>query len=219
MNKIVSPSVALLTSSCNRLMWILIVLVTLPVGPYPQVIFIQSQQTSSHQQQEQQQQYQYRQWSTRVVVTKQGHTRGFLFLPKGHEGVEIFLGIPYASSPLGSLRLMPPVSAAPWTGIKMNAAHSPVCPQVLPSGLSASPSSSTSETSSSETGSVGASANLTVDDEEALKWMPRGRLSQLKRLLPFLSNQSEDCLFLNIFVPLSGKRLFFTWIFSSYKEY
>jgi carboxylesterase type B len=35
--------------------------------------------------------------------------------------------------------------------------------------------------------------------------MPKGRLEYLKRLLPFLQNQSEDCLYLNIFSPLHGK--------------
>lgn len=35
--------------------------------------------------------------------------------------------------------------------------------------------------------------------------MPKGRLEYLKRLLPFLQNQSEDCLYLNVFAPAHGK--------------
>lgn len=35
--------------------------------------------------------------------------------------------------------------------------------------------------------------------------MPKGRLEYLKRLLPFLQNQSEDCLYLNIFAPVHGE--------------
>lgn len=35
--------------------------------------------------------------------------------------------------------------------------------------------------------------------------MPKGRLEYLKRLLPYLQNQSEDCLYLNIYVPIQGK--------------
>lgn len=35
--------------------------------------------------------------------------------------------------------------------------------------------------------------------------MPKGRLEYLKRLLPFLLDQSEDCLYLNVFSPAHGK--------------
>lgn len=35
--------------------------------------------------------------------------------------------------------------------------------------------------------------------------MPKGRYQYLKRLIPLLVNQSEDCLTLNIYVPGSGK--------------
>uniref|UniRef100_A0A182N2T9 Uncharacterized protein n=1 Tax=Anopheles dirus TaxID=7168 RepID=A0A182N2T9_9DIPT len=35
----------------------------------------------------------------------------------------------------------------------------------------------------------------------ALLSMPKGRYQHLKRLLPLLANQSEDCLTLNIYVP------------------
>uniref|UniRef100_A0A6V7JM35 Carboxylesterase type B domain-containing protein n=1 Tax=Bracon brevicornis TaxID=1563983 RepID=A0A6V7JM35_9HYME len=34
--------------------------------------------------------------------------------------------------------------------------------------------------------------------------MPKGREEYLKRLLPFLRNQSEDCLYLNIYAPAQG---------------
>ena len=34
--------------------------------------------------------------------------------------------------------------------------------------------------------------------------MPKGRLEYLKRLLPYLTNQSEDCLNLNIYAPVQG---------------
>lgn len=37
--------------------------------------------------------------------------------------------------------------------------------------------------------------------------MPRGRLEYLKRLLPYLRNQSEDCLYLNIYAPAQGNQL------------
>ncbi|XP_044580848.1 neuroligin-4, Y-linked isoform X1 [Cotesia glomerata] len=34
--------------------------------------------------------------------------------------------------------------------------------------------------------------------------MPKGRVEYLKRLLPYLSNQSEDCLYLNIYAPVQA---------------
>lgn len=34
--------------------------------------------------------------------------------------------------------------------------------------------------------------------------MPKGRVEYLKRLLPYLRNQSEDCLYLNIYAPVQG---------------
>uniref|UniRef100_T1GP46 Uncharacterized protein n=1 Tax=Megaselia scalaris TaxID=36166 RepID=T1GP46_MEGSC len=37
--------------------------------------------------------------------------------------------------------------------------------------------------------------------------MPRGRLEYLKRLIPYLKNQSEDCLYLNIYVPIQENML------------
>lgn len=43
------------------------------------------------------------------------------------------------------------------------------------------------------------------NETSALEKMPKGRLEYLKRLLPFLKNQSEDCLYLNIYVPVGGK--------------
>lgn len=35
--------------------------------------------------------------------------------------------------------------------------------------------------------------------------IPKGRLDYLRRLLPYLKNQSEDCLYLNIYAPVQGK--------------
>lgn len=43
------------------------------------------------------------------------------------------------------------------------------------------------------------------NETAALERMPKGRLEYLKRLLPYLQNQSEDCLYLNIYVPIQGE--------------
>ncbi|KOX80402.1 Neuroligin-1 [Melipona quadrifasciata] len=45
------------------------------------------------------------------------------------------------------------------------------------------------------------------NEQEALERMPKGRLEYLKRLLPHLRNQSEDCLYLNIYAPAMGECL------------
>lgn len=43
------------------------------------------------------------------------------------------------------------------------------------------------------------------NETAALEKMPRGRLEYLRRLFPYLQNQSEDCLYLNIYAPVQGK--------------
>lgn len=113
--------------------------------------------------------------STRVVKTKYGHLRGLVLESLQ---VELFLGVPYAFPPTGSLRYMPPVTPSKWEETRQADTYSPVCPQRVPE--------------------IG---NRT----EALLELPRGRLVYLEKLLPLLSNQSEDCLYLNLYMPLLGK--------------
>jgi hypothetical protein len=109
--------------------------------------------------------------STRVVETKYGPLQGIYIQ---NLQVEAYLGVPYATPPLESLRFMPPVTPSLWTQIRMADTFSAVCPQKLPD-----------------------ISNRT----EALLQIPRGRLVYLEKLLPLLANQSEDCLYLNIYVP------------------
>ncbi|KAG8267778.1 neurexin protein binding [Homalodisca vitripennis] len=92
------------------------------------------------------------------------------------EPVELFLGVPYAAPPG---RLRPPAAPPPWTGTRLADSLPPVCPQRYPD-----------------------ISNLTA----ALQHMPRDRYQHLRRLIPLLANQSEDCLHLNIYVPGSGNR-------------
>lgn len=115
-----------------------------------------------------------------VVTTKYGSLRGVIeILSNKHlQPVEKFLGVPYAGAPEGSLRFLPPGTPPQWKGIK-NADHvGPVCPQRLPD---------------------------ISNETDALKRMPTGRYDYLKRLLPHLTNQSEDCLYLNIYAPAGSK--------------
>jgi neuroligin len=118
--------------------------------------------------------------SSRTVRTKYGDVSGVIvtFDSRHLEPVEVFRGIPYASPPTGNLRFMPPVTGALWSGVKMADHFGPVCPQKLPD-----------------------ISNETL----ALKRMPKGRVEYLKRLLPYLRNQSEDCLYLNIYAPAQGR--------------
>jgi para-nitrobenzyl esterase len=61
----------------------------------------------------------------RVVATDKGFVQG---VPAG-SGVA-FLGIPYAQPPLGALRFMPPVPAAPWSGVASATAFGQTCVQI-----------------------------------------------------------------------------------------
>ncbi|KAJ1523480.1 hypothetical protein ONE63_001333 [Megalurothrips usitatus] len=79
--------------------------------------------------------------------------------------------------PVGSLRFMPPVSGALWPGVRLAEHFAPVCPQRLPD---------------------------LRNETAARERMPRGRLETLRRLLPHLQHQDEDCLYLNIYAPSLG---------------
>ncbi|XP_015588144.1 neuroligin-1 [Cephus cinctus] len=120
-------------------------------------------------------------YASRIVETQGGQIRGILQeLNSRHlDPVEVFRGIPYAAPPVGDLRLRPPTPPLPWSGVKLADTFGPVCPQKHPD-----------------------MTNRTL----ALNQMPRGRFLQLKRLLTFLGNQSEDCLYLNLYIPGSGSR-------------
>ncbi|CAH0393667.1 unnamed protein product [Bemisia tabaci] len=115
---------------------------------------------------------------TRIVRIKQGLLRGKIVHFKNNnnlQSVEVFLGIPYAAAPVGSQRFMPPGSPPPWPGLMTADTLSPVCPQVLPD----------------------------VSDNARSK-MSKGRYNYFSKLLPYLKNQSEDCLYLNIYTPFQG---------------
>ncbi|CAH0557628.1 unnamed protein product [Brassicogethes aeneus] len=111
-------------------------------------------------------------YSTRVVRTKYGPLRGVMI--HIHPPVEAFLGVPYATPPIGSLRYMPPVTPSTWRNTRLADRFGAVCPQRPPD--------------------IG-------NRSEALLEYPKGRLLYLEKLLPLLANQSEDCLYLNLYVP------------------
>ena len=90
--------------------------------------------------------------------------------------MDAYYGLQYASVLGGELRFMPPTSTLEkWNGIRVALTFRPVCPQKLP------------------------------DIELLRKRMPAGRVEHFKRLLPFLEKQHEECLNLNLYVPVKGK--------------
>ncbi|XP_043671917.1 uncharacterized protein LOC122630924 isoform X2 [Vespula pensylvanica] len=108
---------------------------------------------------------------TKDVKVKHGRLRGTIVKPRTNHDlqlVDVFLGVPYAEPPVGSLRFTPPRSPQPWRGVRQSLEFAPVCPQVLP--------------------------NLRDEVKPA-------RYEYLERHLQYLKNQSEDCLYLNIYAP------------------
>ncbi|MFG2004241.1 carboxylesterase/lipase family protein [Spirillospora sp. NPDC048911] len=63
-----------------------------------------------------------------IVRTDKGAVRG-----STTEGVDRFLGIPFAAPPVGDRRLAPPAPASRWRGVRPATAYGPACAQ-LPSG-------------------------------------------------------------------------------------
>lgn len=118
--------------------------------------------------------------NSRVVRTRQGPVQGIMLVPDnnilGDRAVEAFLGVPYAVPPVGSLRFMPPVSPRSWeqSEVRRVSKFGPVCPQIIP--------------------------DLT-NEKEALRFMTVGRRNYLMKLFNYLHDQSEDCLYLNIYAP------------------
>uniref|UniRef100_A0A1B0CTL9 Carboxylesterase type B domain-containing protein n=2 Tax=Lutzomyia longipalpis TaxID=7200 RepID=A0A1B0CTL9_LUTLO len=111
---------------------------------------------------------------TRQIAIKQGILRGvvrFMHPQSGLRDVDQFLGVPYAEPPINSKRFMPPGAPLPWSDVRIFSELPPVCPQNLP--------------------------NLHL----ANGTLSKGRYNQLKRLLPYLKTEREDCLYLNIYMP------------------
>ncbi|OQR69819.1 neuroligin-like [Tropilaelaps mercedesae] len=122
--------------------------------------------------------------SERVVKTNYGKLRGRIVIPESKFGVnlqpvEMFLGIPYVSPPIGTLRFLPPMNSPHWEDIRDADHFGPVCPQKLSIDLN--------------------------DTSQATQKMPLARVEYLKKISQLLTNQSEDCLFLNIYTPAKGE--------------
>lgn len=133
-------------------------------------------------------------YSSRIVEIESGAIRGIILeLNSRHlEPVEVFRGVPYAAPPIGQLRFHPPQPPLRWPGTRLADTFGAVCPQKYP--------------------------DLT-NRTAALMQMPKGRYHYLKKYVPLLVNQSEDCLFLNIYVPGSGKYIYFYFLIYSKEKH
>ena len=128
------------------------------------------------------------------------------------KSVEVFLGVPYATAPIGSLRFMPPVTPTHWRGVRLANKLSHVCPQKFPPELKQylSYPGSSSSSSSRSTGRPSSSASGSSSSSSSHQQKPEGgpsgggsRIGHLVRMAPFLRNHSEDCLYLNIYAPFT----------------
>ncbi|XP_061482133.1 fatty acyl-CoA hydrolase precursor, medium chain-like [Rhineura floridana] len=64
------------------------------------------------------------------VLTKNGRLRGQQVKVSGAErNVDVFLGVPYAKPPVGSLRFSQPQPAEPWSHLRDATSHPPICLQ------------------------------------------------------------------------------------------
>lgn len=116
---------------------------------------------------------------TPVIPTKYGQLRGtYRTVPGLGVRVATYLGVPYATPPVGANRFSPTRTLSQWVGVHEASSFGPACPQRLPD---------------------------IRNETEALLIMSQAKLASLKRAIPILRHQSEDCLYLNVYVPQKGK--------------
>uniref|UniRef100_A0A8C1P9I2 Neuroligin 1 n=1 Tax=Cyprinus carpio TaxID=7962 RepID=A0A8C1P9I2_CYPCA len=108
-----------------------------------------------------------------VVTTTYGKLRGFKKeLNNDILGPVIqFLGVPYAAPPTGERRFQPPEPPVSWSDIRNATQFGPVCPQTLLEGR--------------------------LPDVMLPVWFT----NSIEVVSSYIQDQSEDCLFLNIYVP------------------
>lgn len=129
------------------------------------------------------------QMSPRVIQTQYGKLRGVLAsiglsIPADDGDdtasgalVESYLGLQYGTLLDGELRFMPPTGTLEkWDGVRVALTHRPVCPQPA----------------------------IRLADELRADGLPLARVDHLRRLAAHLQRQAEECLNLNVYVPVKG---------------
>jgi len=132
--------------------------------------------------------------SPRLIQTQYGKLRGVLSAVPvsfpadtadapdvlGGGLVESYLGLQYGTLLGGELRFMPPTGTLEkWDGVRVALRHRPVCPQ----------------------------PDIDSVDKLRNSGIPLDRVEHLRRLAPHLDRQAEECLNLNVYVPVTGKPL------------
>eukprot|EP00061_Rhincodon_typus_P016688 g45035.t1 len=84
-----------------------------------------------------------------------------------------YLGVPFATPPVGGRRFQPPEAPASWSDVRNATQFAPVCPQNIHGML-----------------------------PEVM--LPVWFLSNLDDVATYIQEQSEDCLYLNIYVPIEN---------------
>ncbi|NXF09936.1 SASB hydrolase, partial [Smithornis capensis] len=113
------------------------------------------------------------------VETKYGRVRGYQFkVDMAERSVNVFLGLPFAKPPVGSLRFSEPQPPEPWKGVRDATSYPPMCLQDPAQGQYFS-----------------------------------DMITNRKEKVPL--QVSEDCLYLNVYTPISTgeqKLPVFVWI-------
>ncbi|ESN90650.1 hypothetical protein HELRODRAFT_127551, partial [Helobdella robusta] len=115
-----------------------------------------------------------------VVKTQSGPVRGLLLSFSSHSlnPVYAYLGIQYASLNGPDLRFMPATTPAEkWTDVRIANQFRPVCPH---------------------------NSDDSVDDFLLRYPMPKSEYDVVKRVREYSKEQTEECLNLNVYVPVKG---------------
>jgi hypothetical protein len=134
----------------------------------------------------------------RVVEMQYGKLRGVLItLTNRHLPlVDAYYGLPYASVLGGELRFMPPTSTTEkWDGIRVALKFRPVCPQPVDRVAKAAAEAAAAARDANR--GLGAIPHWTAEQAD-----------RFARLLPFVERQNEECLNLNVYVPVVGENTF-----------
>ncbi|CAK5089804.1 unnamed protein product [Meloidogyne enterolobii] len=165
------------------MLFFFVLLVNLSTGGFSTSNFFSN---DGHQQQHTPYNNHQQQNNVHSTNTPFGIVRGIKVWPSGMPKADVslspvvqYLGIPYGSAPVGNHRFKMPISAPKWIHQPKDAFKSP--PSCIQSGLPL------------------------LSESEALKVTTAQRFDRLHRILSRLKFQSEDCLFLNLFVPEKDK--------------